>query len=190
MSKKLKIAAWAGLLSILLVPPEIYLEHLLDEQPGTQWIFLLILCIYIISVLFTVLLYYGFYLIGKKFNAPFITISSLIIILLNFIWYIFQVFNLQEPIAFYNTFGGVVLIVFGLSRFAFGYGVYKIRNELGKPATSIAILEFVIGLFLVTLVVYFVGLLVSIVVAILQFILLMRLSKSLDDKPADDDVAI
>ena len=172
----------AGLLSILLVPPEIYLEHALDQQPGTQWIFLLILCIYIISLLFTVQLYYGFYLIGKKFNAPFIVISSLVIILLNFVWYIFQVFNLQEPIIFYNTFGGVVLVVFGLSRIGFGYGVYKIRETLGKPATSIAILEFVIGLFLVTIVVYFVGLLVSIVVAILQFILLIRLSESLNDE--------
>ena len=182
MSKKLKIAAWAGLLSLLLVPPEIYLEHLLDERPGTTWIFLLILCVYIVSVLFTILLYYGFYLIGKKFNAPFIVISSIIIIFLKFVWYIFQVFNLQEPIAFYNTFGGAVLVVFGLSRLGFGYGMFKIKDALGKPATSIAILEFVIGLFLVTIVVYFAGLLVSIVVAILQFILLMRLAKRFSEK--------
>jgi len=186
MSKKLKIAAWAGLLSLLLIPPEIYLEHVLDEQPGTQWIFILILCIYVISVLFTALLYYGFYLIGKRFNTPFLFISSIIIILLMIAWYIFQVFNLQEPIAFYSTFGGVILIIFGLSRIGFGYGLYEIRETLGTPATSIAILEFVIGLFLITLVVYFVGLLVSIVVTILQFILLIRLSKSLDDKPVDD----
>ena len=186
MGKKLKIAAWAGLLSLVLVPPEIYLEHLLNEQPGMQWIFLLILCVYIISVLFTILLYYGFILVGKKYNAPFIIVSSLVMILLKFVWYIFQVFNLLEPIAFYNIFGGVVLVVFGLSRLGFGYGVYKIRDTLGKPATSIAVLEFVIGLFLVTIVVYFAGLLVSIVVAILQFILLMRLSKTLNDEPVGE----
>lgn len=182
MNNKLKIAAYAGIISILLIPPEIFLEHMLNENPGTQWIFILIIFIYIISVLSTIILYYGFYLIGHSINVPAIKISSSIIILLNLIWYIFQIFAIQEPIAFYNIFGGTVLVVFGISRIVFGYGVYKARTALGKPATSIAILEIVIGLFLISVVLYLVGFVLSLVVAVMQIMLLFRLSKSFDEE--------
>ena len=50
--------------------PEIFLEHILNENPGTQWIFVFIIFIYILSVLSTVMLYYVFYLIGHTFNNP------------------------------------------------------------------------------------------------------------------------
>ena len=181
MSKKLKLAAYAGLLSILLVPPEIFLEHIFNENPGTQWIFVFIIFIYILSVLSTVMLYYVFYLIGHTFNNPAIKISSLVIIMLNFIWYIFQIFAIQEPVAFYNIFGGAVLVVFGISRITFGYGILKIRAALGRLATPIAILEIVIGLFLISVMLYLVGFVISLIVAVLQIILLLRLSKSFDE---------
>ena len=181
MSRKLKIAAYAGLLSILLVPPEIFLEHMLNENPGTQWIFVFIIFIYILSVLSTVMLYYVFYLIGHTFNNPAIKISSLVIIMLNFIWYIFQIFAIQDPVAFYNIFGGAVLVVFGISRITFGYGILKIRAALGRLATPIAILEIVIGLFLISVMLYLVGFVISLIVAVLQIILLLRLSKSFDE---------
>jgi len=175
------MAAYAGILSLLFVPPEIFLENMLNDSPDTHWIFFLIIFVYIISVLTTVLLYYGFYLIGDKLHVPAIKISSSIIILLNFIWYIFQVFAIQEPISFYNIFGGTVLIVFGISRILFGYGIYKVRTTLGQLAKPIAILEIVIGIFLVSVLAYFVGFFLSIIAAILQIILLFRLSKSFDE---------
>ncbi len=38
MSARLKAAAYAGILSLLLIPPEIFLEETLRTNPGTQWI--------------------------------------------------------------------------------------------------------------------------------------------------------
>ena len=38
MNARLKTAAFAGILSLLLIPPEIFLEETLRTNPGTQWI--------------------------------------------------------------------------------------------------------------------------------------------------------
>ena len=176
---KLKIAAYAGILSLLFVPPEIFLEHTLNENPGTQWIFISVLVIYILSVSFTVLLYYGFCLIGRDLHVPAIVISSLIIILLNFVWYGFQVYAIQAPVSFYGLVGGAVLVVFGASRMLFGYGVFRARTGLGGLATPLAILEIVIGLFLISVKFYLVGFVLSLIAAVLQIVLLLRLSGNL-----------
>lgn len=182
MSMKLKIAAYAGILSLLLVPPEIFLEHTLNENPGTQWIFISVVFIYILSVSFTVLLYYGFCLIGRELHVPAMVISSLTIILLNFVWYGFQVYAIQEPVSFYGLVGGAVLVVFGASRILFGYGVFRARTELGGLATPLAILEIVIGLFLISVKFYLVGFVLSLIAAVLQIVLLLRLSRSVDEE--------
>jgi hypothetical protein len=182
VSRKLKIAAYAGILSLLLVPPEIFLEHSLNENPRTQWILVSVIFIYILSVAFTVLLYYGFYLIGRELHDSAIVISCLIIILLNFVWYIFQAYAIQEPVSFYGLIGGAVLIVFGASRILFGYGVFRARTALGGLATPIAILEIVIGLFLITVKFYLVGFVLSLAAAVLQIMLLLRLSRFVDEE--------
>lgn len=181
MNSKLRIAAYGGILSLFLTPPEIYLEHLLNESPGTEWIFLLIILIYLASVLSTTVLYYGFYLIGNTYRVPSIMVSSIVIIILKIIWYTFQVFAIQEPIAFYNLFGGTILVIFGISRIAFGYGIFQIGSELGKPAKSMAILEVLIGLFLVTVIAYLGGLVLSIIVAFMQIVILLKLSKTFEN---------
>ncbi len=179
MNIQLRLAALGGLISLFFIPPEIYLEHQLNIDPQAQWLLYIIIFIYVASVLSTVALYNGFYLIGKKFNIPAIVISCILIILLKIIWYVFQIFAIQEPISFYNIFGGTVLVVFGVSRIVFGYGIYKVRSELGKPSTSIAVLEILVGLFLISVIAYLGGLVLSLIVAILQIILLLRLSKSI-----------
>jgi hypothetical protein len=178
MQNKLKIAAYAGLISLLVVPPEIFLEHMLNEHPDTQWLFILLIITYMISVSSTVLLYYGFYVIGSALDVSAITASSFIIILLNFFWYIFQAFTIQEPVAAYSIVGGTVLVVFGISRIVFGYGIFKVRDSLGRLATSIAVLEIVIGLFLISVILYLVGFVLSLAAAVLQIMLLLRLSGS------------
>lgn len=182
MSKKLKIAAYAGILSLVLVPPEIFLEHMLNENPGTQWVFISIVFVYVFSVSCTVFLYYAFFLLGRELDVSAIVISSVIIILLNFIWYSFQVYAIRDPVAFYNLFGGAVLVVFGASRIVFGYGVYRARTALGGLATSLAVLEIVIGLFLITVRLYLVGFVLSLPAAVLQIMLLLGLSRSFDEE--------
>ena len=179
MSRILRIAAYGGIFSLILIPPEIYLEHILNENPGIKWLFPLIVIIYLISVLSTVALYYGFYRIGKTLSSSAIIASSLIIISLKIIWYVFQYFAIQEPISFFGLFGGIILVIFGISRIIFGYGIYKVRLKLGKPAISIAYFEFAIGLLLVPVFTYPGALFLSIIVSILQIILLFRLSKNL-----------
>lgn len=180
MSARLKAAAYAGILSLLLIPPEIFLEETLRSNPGTQWIFVSIVLIYILNVALAVVFYRGFILIGRWLDHTAIVASSMIIILLNVAWYGFQVYALRGPVSFYGVYGGVVLVVFGASRLLFGYGVFVARDALGGLAIPIAILELVIGLFLMSVKFYLVGFVLSLVAVVLQIMLLMRLAQSGD----------
>jgi hypothetical protein len=178
MTGRLKTAAYAGILSLVVIAPEIFLEEILRQQPEAQWLALLVIAIYVVSVGTTVLFYYGFCLVGRSYGSPAITYSSSVIILLNLVWYVFQVFALWQTFSFYNLFGGTILVIFGLSRFAFGYGVFRVRAELGRWATAIAVLEIVIALLLMSVLLYLVGFVLSLVVTVLQILLLLRLSRS------------
>ncbi len=182
MKRKLKFAAYAGIISLIMILPEMYLEEMLKGQPDALWIFNLEIFVYIIANISTVFIYYGFYLIGKDHNVATIVISSIIIVLLNFFWYTYQAFTIREVAASYNIVGGTVLVVFGLSRIVFGYGVFKIRNELGKLATTISVLEVVIGLFLMSIYAYLVGFVLSLAAAVIQIMFLFRLSKTYEEK--------
>ena len=178
MNARLKTAAFAGILSLLLIPPEIFLEETLRANPRTQWILVSIVLIYILNVALSVVFYRGFILIGRLLDRPAIVVSSLMIILLSFAWYGFQVYALRGPVSFYGVYGGVVLVVFGASRLLFGYGVYRARAALGGLAMPITILELVIGLFLMSVMFYLLGFVLSLVAVVLQIMLLLRLANA------------
>jgi hypothetical protein len=178
VSARLKAAAYAGILSLLLIPPEIFLEESLRANPGTLWIFASISLIYILNVALAVVFYRGFILIGRRLDHSSIVVGSMIIILLNFAWYGFQVYALRGPVSFYGVYGGVVLVVFGASRLLFGHGIYRARDTLGGLAMPIAILELVIGLFLMSVRFYLVGFVLSLVAVVLQIMLLLRLASA------------
>ena len=178
MNARLKTAAFAGILSLLLIPPEIFLEETLRANPRTQWILVSIVLIYILNVALSVVFYRGFILIGRLLDRPAIVVSSLMIILLSFAWYGFQVYALRGPVSFYGVYGGVVLVVFGASRLLFGYGVYRARAALGGLAMPITILELVIGLFLMSVMFYLIGFVLSLVAVVLQIMLLLRLANA------------
>lgn len=178
MNARLKTAAYAGILSLLLIPPEIFLEETLRANPRTQWIRVSIVLIYILNVALSVVFYRGFILIGRLLDRPAIIVSSLMIILLSFAWYGFQVYALRGPVWFYGVYGGVVLVVFGASRLLFGYGVYRARASLGGLAMPITILELVIGLSLMSVKFYLIGFVLSLVAVVLQIMLLLRLANA------------
>lgn len=178
MNARLKTAAYAGILSLLLIPPEIFLEESLRANPRTQWILVSIVLIYILNVALSVVFYRGFILIGRLLDRPAIVVSSLMIILLSFAWYGFQVYALRGPVSFYGVYGGVVLVVFGASRLLFGYGVYRARGALGGLAMPITILELVIGLFLMSVKFYLIGFVLSLVAVVLQIMLLLSLANA------------
>jgi len=178
VNARLKTAAFAGILSLLLIPPEIFLEETLRANPRTQWILVSIVLIYILNVALSVVFYRGFILIGRLLDRPAIVVSSLMIILLSFAWYGFQVYALRGPVSFYGVYGGVVLVVFGASRLLFGYGVYRARAALGGLAMPITILELVIGLFLMSVKFYLIGFVLSLVAVVLQIMLLLRLANA------------
>ena len=178
MNARLKTAAFAGILSLLLIPPEIFLEETLRANPRTQWILVSIVLIYILNVALSVVLYSGLIMIGRFLDRPAIVVSSLMIIMLSFAWYGFQVYALRGPVSFYGVYGGVVLVVFGASRLLFGYGVYRARAALGGLAMPITILELVIGLFLMSVKFYLIGFVLSLVAVVLQIMLLLRLANA------------
>ena len=184
MSRGLRAAAYAGILSLVVIAPEIFLEEMFRQQPERQWLALLVIAIYVVSVATTVLFYLGFCLLGRRFAAPAITYSSSLIILLNLVWYTFQVATLWRTSPYYSVFGGTVLVIFGLSKILFGYGIFMARDRLGRWATSIAVLEVVGGLFLLTVLWYLVGFVLSLVVTVLQIMLLLRLSRTIDETPS------
>ena len=116
---------------------------------------------YIISTVSTIFFYYGFIVIGNKLENNLLVVGSVIIILTTifyylYAWYTQDLVNIEEEI-----FGVSVLLLYGFSGIIFGFGLYRMRDVLGKLASIAGILEIVIGFFLVTVVLFFLGLILS-----------------------------
>jgi hypothetical protein len=180
MQKKIKIAAFAGIVYLVSFLPELTFETMREfgDSDGITSFFLIIS--YIISTVSTIFFFYGFIVIGNKLENNLLVVGSFIIILTTifyylYSWYTIDLINFEEE---GKIFGVSVLLLYGFSGIVFGIGLYKTREFLGKLASAAAILEIIVGFFLVTVVLFFLGLILSIPTIILEILLLLKVAQS------------
>ena len=87
-------------------------------------------------------------------------------------WYTVDLVDIEEEI-----FGVSVLLLYGFSGIVFGFGLYKMRDVLGKLASATGILEIIVGFFLVTVILFFLGLILSIPTIIIEVLLLLNVAQ-------------
>jgi hypothetical protein len=115
-----------------------------------------------------------------------LVVGSAIIILTTIFYYLYSWYTLDLVDIEEEVFGVSVLLLYGFSGIVFGFGLYKIRAVLGKLASVAAILEIVAGFFLITVILFFLGLILSIPATIVEILLLLKAAELNDFK---DDVS-
>ena len=174
MQKKLKIAAYAGIVYLVSFLPEITLEALHDYYFMGGATKILLIGSYIIAILSTVVFFYGFIIIGNKYDDHLLVAGSYIIILTTIAYYFYSWQTMDLYAMEDDIFSTVVLLFYGFSGILFGIGLYRMRDPLGSLASIAGIIEIIIGICFVTIIPFLLGLVLSIPAIIIEILLLFN----------------
>jgi hypothetical protein len=178
MSTKLKIAAFAGIIYLVSTLPELASETLYELSENGSDLSTFLAFTYIISIISTIVFFYGFIQLGIEHHNNILVFSSVIIIAITFFYYFYSWYTRDIPDLEPKVFGGAVLFLFGFAGIFFGYGLYSMKEEFGKYAKIAGILEIIIGVCFITLILFLVGLVLGIPAVIFEILLLFKLSES------------
>lgn len=176
MQNKLRFAAFAGIVYLVSFLPELTIEIIHDYQGGTSFTSFILMITYIVSMVATIAFLYGFIIIGNKFNNNLLVVGAMIIILTSIFYYIYSWYTLDMFEVEDKIFGGSVLLLYGFSGIIFGVGIYQLRLKLGGLASTAGILEIIIGLSFITIVLFLLGLVLSIPAVIAEILLLLKVA--------------
>lgn len=174
MKKKIKISAYAGIAYLVAFLPEMILTILRDYYYVEGVSSTLLKITYVISTISTILFFYGFILVGNAFNNNRLIVGSIIIILTTIFYYMYEWYAIDQYTIEENIVGVSALLLYGFAGIVFGLGLYKIREVLGTLASAAAVLEIIVGFFFVTVILFFIGLILSIPAVILEILLLLK----------------
>lgn len=178
MSLKLRIAAFAGIFYLVSILPELVFETMYKYGESNQTVTAVLAFTYVISMLSTIVFFYGFMQLGMEYHNNVLVFSSVIIIIITFFYYLYAWYTRDLPDMDPDIFGGAVLFLFGFSGIFFGYGLYSMHEILGKYARIAGIFEMLIGICFVTIILFLLGLVLAIPTIILEILLLFNLSQS------------
>jgi len=132
---------------------------------------------YIVSTLSTIFFYAGFIVLGNKYKNNLLLVGALIIILTTIFYYIYEWYTVDISEVEKNIVGASALLLYGFSGIVFGVGLYRIKDVFGYLASAAAILEITIGIFFVTIVLFLLGLILTIPAIIFEILLLFKASE-------------
>jgi len=178
MSKKLKISAFAGIFYLVSTLPELVFEAMYEFNQYNESMATLLAITYILSIVSTIIFFYGFIQLGIEYHNNMLVFSSVIIILTSVFYYLYAWYTRDLPEMEPDIFGGTVLFLFGFAGIFFGSGLYNMREILGKYSTIAGILEIIIGICFVTIILFLLGLILGIPAVIFEILLLFNLSES------------
>jgi len=188
MEKKIRFAAYAGIVYLISFLPELIFETLHELGHSNGFTSTLLMISYIVSALSTVFFFYGFIIIGNKHENNLLVVGSIIIILTTIFYYLYSWYTIDLVKIEEEVFGISVLLLYGFSGIVFGIGLFRLRDIFGKLAAAAAILEIIIGVLLVTVVLFFLGLIISIPAIILEIFLLLKAAEPDSAKNSQVDV--
>ncbi|MDD5055009.1 MAG: hypothetical protein PHZ00_01945 [Candidatus Peribacteraceae bacterium] len=185
MSRQLRFAGIAGILSVILGIPEIYFETIKINQPlGMELATLYILTLFLSMILYVVVCS-GFVTLAKKTQNVPLHVSSYILMILSIGYFLYMLLSLTivDIHAVLNVLIAVLMLVFvGAANIPFGIGILQLGPRFGSLATWLGALEIISGISLLSVIFSFIGILLIIPVAILGSILLFRAAGSFDVK--------
>jgi len=181
MQKKLRLAAYAMVVQLLLVIPAIYFEVLRTKQGlvGTAQI------LYVVANIGSIITYcigmYGFVLIGKKYKNRLMEYSAFSFMGIAIVSTVYNVIlsNVQyDP----NNLGRALLAAFilflsGLPGIPFGISLFQLKTRLGGKAEGAGVLSVLISASLLTIILGILGFLLMIPWIILLIVILLQESK-------------
>ena len=175
--RDLKKRAYAGVLSLILFFPGIIFEFLRDKLSGGTLISFYIFTV--ISFLTFAYFMWGFKIIGDKTSNRLLSISTILLLIISLSIGLQDLFssNIPETINFWVMIGAIILIG-GLS-IPFGIGLLKLKEQFGELATATGVLTIISGACGITVILFFISLLLLFPLAILEIILLFKASDKL-----------
>ena len=179
MEQKLKLAGIAGIVYLISSLPELILEIVHEYSSYDQATTGLLFVAYAISMVSTIIFFYGFILIGSELQNTMLVVAALIIIFTTIFYYVYEWYTIdlmvdEEEV---DLFSVSVLLLFGFSGIFFGAGLHATREVLGQYASIAGMLEIITGIFFITIILFFIGLIVNIPAIIFEILLLFKAAK-------------
>jgi hypothetical protein len=180
MNKTLKYAGISGIFCLLYSVLLIIFEILRRTNKLNSTF----LPLYIIASLLSLGLYiifsYGFILIGERYQNNLLRFASYGLIIFGTLLNGYAVLTLIYP-NLENMFGQIVIIVItGAINIPFGIGLIKLQPQFGSIAKAAGVIEIISGVSLLTFILSFLGILLSIPSTILLSMILFRAAKKPD----------
>jgi len=179
MNKTLKNCAIAGIISAILIIPLIIFQFLkeMGKFNATLTIGYFVLTIGFLTI--GIYFMWGFIIIGEKTKNKLLVISSYIWIILTVIMGGFDLLFQNKTPMMEIIFGLAVFILIGGASIPFGIGVLKLKKKFGALATAVGVLNIITGVSLLTIILFFIGLLLIIPLTVLEIILMFKAAEKL-----------
>ncbi len=188
VQKKLKFSAYAGIIYLVAFLPELIIEILREIDPATAPPSMLLKFAYIVSIPSAIIFFYGFIVLRYKFKNNLVVVGSIIIILTTVFYYIWAWYTIDIHEVEKDIVGGSFLFLFGFSGILFGIGLRRLRGVLDSRVSAAGILEIIIGITNVTIILFFLGLILSIAAIILEILVLLKTSELPAEKEEDNSL--
>ena len=180
MLKTLRYRAFVGIAGLILSIPELALITLkeLKKLPDGYLPFFYIL----ITVETIIYIYYvwGFKIIGDKTKNNMLKISIILLIISTLLTKGYHyVWNPTFPELTKLIISASILVVMGIIGILAGMAMLKLKNKFGSIATTVGVLNIISGASMVTVIFFFIVLLVFIPQTIFEIVLMLKASEKL-----------
>ena len=179
MLPTLKKHAIAGIIGLIFQVPWVVLEILKAAKKLSAGMLKFYYLLVIVEGLIYVYFIWGFKIIGDKTKNKLLSVSSILILISAVLLHISVFFN-QKYTPLINAIIGISMIVLmGALSIPFGIGLIRLKDKFGTLAKATGILNIIAGVSFVTIILFFIGLLIFIPMAIMEVILMFKAAEKL-----------
>jgi hypothetical protein len=172
--KTLTLACVFGGIYFLLGFPEFYADwsRFADNIiPYPTTIYIVLKVCTLISLVFFIK---GFWVLGTELQNTILKFSSLVLIVLSTLIYIYDITSIFVEIIPMEYFISAMSISFGAIGVLFGIGIIKLKGQLGNTALATGVFEIVVAVFFFTIILAWLGYILMIPLILMEIILLYK----------------
>ncbi len=179
LNKNIKIAGIAGIIALVLSIPSNILSILIAFDIKSDLITNLLIITLLIATILNITFLRGFVLTGTKIKNSFLVKASYIVAVATIIYVGGGITSIFIP-SLENMLVGIGLLwIYGISSIIFGIGLLKSKNSLGNLAMWAGVLDIISGITYISVILFFVGVMISYIAMILEIMILFKTSKKL-----------
>ena len=183
MSKTIKYAGVAGILSLVLAVPITIIEILKSFNNLGSGFTSLYIFVLLASLILYIIFIYGFKLVAEKYQNNLLRVSSYILIISAIIYYGYLVLTLISPNLDNIVIQILAVVIFGAASISFGIALLKLKPQFGSLATGAGVVEIITGASLLSVILSILGILLLIPLYILTSMILFRAAKKIETNP-------